>query len=112
MVAKGFIRMLLTMDRYMMGSEDQCTAWVAIAIALRLTSVRDLSLAEISAQLGVTPEKLSRKTAQFRRMAGVTAERPYGGGRRPEKTVPRLLKATPSRHRPEMGYERVVESGN
>jgi hypothetical protein len=88
-VAQNFLRMLIQADTFMSKSEDARLAWVCVAIAFRLTSVRNLSLTEIASQLGVSTRVLSRKTAQARAVIGLA-----DGARLPvladQATSPRL----------------------
>jgi hypothetical protein len=88
-VAQSFLRMLIQADAFMSKSEDARLAWVCVAIAFRLTSVRNLSLTEIASQLGVSTRALSRKTAQARAVIGLA-----DGARLPvlsdQATAPRL----------------------
>jgi hypothetical protein len=52
-------------------SSDPRLAWITIAITFDLTSTRGLSLTGIAAQMGVSPQTLSRSTAEFREMTGL-----------------------------------------
>jgi hypothetical protein len=85
MAAKGFIRTLMMIDRHMIKSANPGLAWASIGVAFGLK--RYASLTEVATQLEVSEKLLSRSVAKFRQMAGITSDRPLGGGPRPEKQV-------------------------
>ncbi len=74
--ALSHLRTLLAIDEFMTNAEKSAIrvdGWTVCSIVFDLTSVRDLSLAEIANQLGVSAATMSRATARFREMAGLDA---------------------------------------
>jgi hypothetical protein len=69
--ALGYLHLLLAVDSFMTTTTDARLVWVGISIALRLTSVRGLTLAAIAGQLGVTEAAESRAAAKFTRLANL-----------------------------------------
>jgi len=62
---------LKAIDQYMADSEDPRLAWTVCSTVFDLTSTRGLSMGEIAGQIGVSPQTLSRATAEFKRLANV-----------------------------------------
>jgi hypothetical protein len=62
---------LRTIDVFMSTSSNPRLVWITIAITFDLTSNRGLSVAEIAGQMGISPQTLSRATAEFKKMAGL-----------------------------------------
>jgi hypothetical protein len=61
--ADWHLEILTAMDEYISAAED---TWIAASIVLRLTSVRNLTLAEIAEQLGCSRLALTRSIARFK----------------------------------------------
>jgi hypothetical protein len=62
---------LLQIDEFVLASKDARLAWIGVAIALRLTSIRGLTIATIAQQLGVTAASVRYAAAEIARMANL-----------------------------------------
>jgi hypothetical protein len=66
--AIGCLKVLSAMDDFLIDADDPRAGWIAVAIVLKLTSVRGLSVADIAHQLGCSPTTINRYTAKFASM--------------------------------------------
>jgi hypothetical protein len=62
---------LLATDEFLTATDDPRLGWIAVAIVLKLTSVRGLSVGDIANQLGVSAAAIHRCTAKFAKMANL-----------------------------------------
>jgi hypothetical protein len=53
--AIGYLKVLSAMDDFLTDADDPRAGWIAVAIVLKLTSVRGLTVADIAHQLGCSP---------------------------------------------------------
>ncbi len=72
--AIAYLKVLLAMDEFLTTIDDARAGWIAVAIVLKLTSVRGLSVANIASQLGCSPTTISRYMAKFASMADLDSE--------------------------------------
>jgi hypothetical protein len=66
--AIGCLKVLQAMDDFLTTADDKRAGCIAVAIVLKLTSVRGLTVANIADQLGCSPTTINRYTARFARM--------------------------------------------
>jgi hypothetical protein len=69
--AIGGLKVLSAMDDFLTAADDKRTGWIAVAIVLKLTSVRGLTVPNIAGQLGFTTNALTRSNARFKTLAGL-----------------------------------------
>jgi hypothetical protein len=69
--AVDYLHVLLATDEFLSTTDDPRLGWIAVAIVLKLTSVRGLTVANIANQLGVSAAVINRYTAKFARMANL-----------------------------------------
>jgi hypothetical protein len=67
--AIGRLRLLWVIDEFLTAADDPRLGWVAVAVALRLTSARGLTVANIAGQLGCSPTTINRYISRFAKMA-------------------------------------------
>jgi hypothetical protein len=66
--ALGYLKVLSAMDEFLTAADDKRAGWIAVAIVLKLTSVRGLTVADIAGQLGRSTSTIGRYTARFASM--------------------------------------------
>ena len=66
-----FLRVLLMIDTHMSRTRDARLAWVAVSVALGLTSTRGKTLTQLATEMGVSKQALSRPTAKLLRTTGL-----------------------------------------
>ena len=99
----GWMKTLAAIDQFLMTSRDPRLAWIAVAVVLRLTSVRGLSVGNIAAQLGCSEAAVNHATARFRRLteglasrsrSGIERETETGSDVRREGALPSRIRST------------------
>jgi hypothetical protein len=66
--AIGCLKVLHAMDDFLTAADDKRAGWIAVAIVLKLTSTRGLSVADIAHQLGCSATTIGRYAARFASM--------------------------------------------
>ena len=75
--AIGCLKVLAAMDDFLTTIDDARAGWIAVAIVLKLTSVRGLSVANIASQLRYSPTTINRYISRFAKLADLDSD---GGG--------------------------------
>ena len=70
-ISLRFLRVAYCWDTFVSSSRDARLAHIQVSIALGLYSTRGRTITDISAELGITKQALSRGVAKFLRMSGL-----------------------------------------